>query len=205
RPIGRIPDPLGAILRKTDLYDWREAILGDLDAVRIVAVEHYHAILRHDIDQPTEAQFYRREILENVGVVELDVVDHEQFRQVVDELRALVEKGAGILVALDHKMLRVVKERALAEIARQTADDITRLQFAHGQHPGQERACSRLPVRAGDNEIMPTAQEKFLQDLREREVVELLIQNGFDLRIAPFDRVADHDDLRVVRQIFRTV
>src|SRR4029453_5889521 len=150
-------------------------------------VEDDHAILRHDIDQPTEAQFYRREILENVGVVELDVVDHEQLREVVDELRALVEKGAVIFVALDHEMPRVVKERALAKIARQTANDITRLQFAHGQHPSQERACSRLSVRAGDNEIVPPAQEKFLQNLREREVVELPVQNGFDLWIAPFD------------------
>src|SRR6185369_15677196 len=129
-PIGHISDSLGAILRKSHLHDRREAILGDLDAARVVSVEDDHAILRHDIDQPTEAQFYRREIVENVGVVELDVVDHKQFRQVMDELRALVEKGAVIFVALDHKMLRVVKERALAEIARQTADDITGLQFA---------------------------------------------------------------------------
>ena len=64
-------------------------------------------------------EFDRLEIVENVGVVELDVVDHEQLGQVMDELRALVEKRGVVFVALDHEMLRVVEERALAKIARQ--------------------------------------------------------------------------------------
>ena len=60
-------------------------------------------------------------------------------------------------------------------------------------------------MRAGDDEIVPPAQEKFLQHLRQREVVELPVQNRFDLRIAPLDRVADDDELGVVRQILRAV
>ena len=52
-------------------------------------------------------------VLVDVGVVELDVVDDDQFGQVVDELAALVEKRGVVFVALDDVIGRVVEPRAL--------------------------------------------------------------------------------------------
>ena len=49
--------------------------------------------------------FIRRKIVENVRMIELDVVDHEELRQVVDELGAFVKKGTVIFVTFDYEMV----------------------------------------------------------------------------------------------------
>ena len=48
----------------------------------------------------------------DIGVVELDVVDDEQFGQVVNKLAALVEKSGVVLVALDDVIRRGALNRA---------------------------------------------------------------------------------------------
>ena len=129
-----------------------------------------------------------------------------QLRQVVDELRALVEKRGVVFVALDDEILRVVEARALPEIRRHAADHVARLAIRpRSRIQVEQRGRGRFPVRAGDDEIVPAAQEKLLQHLRQREVVELAVEHRFDFRIAALDRVADHDDLGVGRNIFRAI
>ena len=76
---------------------------------------------------------------------------------------------------------------------------------ADRQHPRQQRRRRRLPVRAGDDEIVPPAQEKLLQHLRQREVIKLPVQDRLHLRIAALDRIADHHHLGIVRQILRPI
>src|ERR1017187_5293006 len=60
RSIGGISDvanSLRAVFGKADLDHLRAAILADFHAVRIVAVQQHHAVLRHDVEQTPEAQF----------------------------------------------------------------------------------------------------------------------------------------------------
>ena len=100
----------------------------------------------------------------------------------MNELRALIEKGGVVFVSFDDEILRIVEARALPEIFRDAADHVTRIEFAPGHDPGEQRGRGRLSVRAGDDEIVPAAQEKLLQHFRERGVVKLPVQDRFHLR-----------------------
>jgi len=65
------------------------------------------------------------------------------------------------------------------------------------------RRC--FSVRAGDDEIVFAAQEIILQNFRQRKVKQFPVQDRFHFRIAALDRVADHDHIRVARNVFLTV
>src|SRR5262249_50620516 len=118
RRIDKITNPLRAVFRKTDLDHRRKTVARDLNVVWIVAIEQDHSVLRNDVNQAPETEFDRVEIGKNVRVIELDVVDHQQLGEIVNELRALVEKCAVVFVPFDHEIARVIEERTLTEIAR---------------------------------------------------------------------------------------
>ena len=61
----------------------------------------------------------RVEIGENIGVIELDVVHDEQLGQVMNELRAFIEKRGVVFVALDHEIFRVIEAGALPKVLRE--------------------------------------------------------------------------------------
>ena len=60
-------------------------------------------------------------------------------------------------------------------------------------------------MRAGDDKIVPAAQEKLLQDFRQRGVVKLPVQNRFHFGVAADHGVSDDDDLGVGRNIFGAI
>ena len=60
-------------------------------------------------------------------------------------------------------------------------------------------------MRAGDDEIVFAAQEIILQNFRQRKVKKFPVQDRFHFRIAALHRVADHDHIRVARNVFLTV
>src|SRR4029077_18611358 len=89
RTLGRISDitnALGAVLRETDLDHLGQAILGDFNAIVVVAINQHHSVLRDDVEQPLKAQFDVVDVVENVGVIELDVVHDHELGQVMNEL-----------------------------------------------------------------------------------------------------------------------
>ena len=76
----------------------------------------------------------------DIGVVELDVVDDQRARPVVDELGALVEERRVVLVGLDDEILRAAEPRRDAEIG-----SARRRSGSPGSSPrtrGSTRACS---------------------------------------------------------------
>ena len=75
-----------AVFRETDLDYLRQAIFGDLNGIRIIAVHDDHAALRNDIQQAPKAELDLIEIVEDIRVIELDVVHDHEFRQVMNEL-----------------------------------------------------------------------------------------------------------------------
>ena len=71
---------------------------------RLVArVDDEPAAGRHGAHEVMELALDRRQVVEDVGVVELEVVEDRGARPVVDELAALVEEGGVVLVGLDHE------------------------------------------------------------------------------------------------------
>ena len=66
-------------------------------------VHHHAAGGRDGAHQVMELPLDRRQVVEDVGVVVLQVVEHGGARAVVNELAALVEEGGVVLVRLDHE------------------------------------------------------------------------------------------------------
>src|ERR1700709_597161 len=99
------------------------------------------------------------EVAKNIRVIELDIIHDYQLRQVMNELRPLVEKRGVVFVAFDHKKLRIVEERALSEIFRKAADHVTRIESGNLHDPGQQRGRGRFSVRAGDYKIVATTEK----------------------------------------------
>ena len=107
RRVGHVRNFPRAIWRHPHFLDLRHQGLHlprDVDAIRVVAVQQDHPVLRHDVEQPPEAKLDLIEVVEDIRVIELDVVHDQQFRQVMDELRALIEKGGVVFVAFDHEI-----------------------------------------------------------------------------------------------------
>ena len=72
--------------------------------LRAVGAEQQQAAAGHEVHEAAERQADRVEVRVDVGVVELDVADDRDVRQVLQELRRLVEEGAVVLVALDDEL-----------------------------------------------------------------------------------------------------
>ena len=73
--------------------------------IRVVAVAEQQAVARNQPDEMRERFFDRVQIFKNVRVIEFEVVDDGDFRQVMDELAPLVEKRRVVFVALDDEPL----------------------------------------------------------------------------------------------------
>src|SRR5437899_1643729 len=73
----------------------------DLAHGRTVPTDNQLSIAGGQIHQTTKRQLYRIEILVNVRVIEFDVIDDRDLRQVMHELRAFVEVSRVVLVAFD--------------------------------------------------------------------------------------------------------
>src|SRR5512136_138899 len=91
--------------------------------------ERAHAVVELRLD--------RRQVREYVGVVELEVVEHGRARQVVDELRPLVEERGVVLVRFDDEGLAATDLRGAAEVLRNAADEEARIDSRVGKDPGE--------------------------------------------------------------------
>ena len=101
--------------------------------IRRIGAEQQQARARHQIHQPAKRQSHGIEIGVNVCVIELDVIDDGDVREILQELRGLVEEGAVVLVAFDHEVAALAEPVArpfLAEISRDAADKNARVQAA---------------------------------------------------------------------------
>ena len=105
---------------------------------------------------------------EDVGVVELQVVQDRGARPVVHELAALVEEGGVVLVGFDDEGA-VPRWPSRAETPKFSGTPPTRkpgLQAGRFQHPGQHRGGGGLAVRAGHGQHMAALQHVLGQPLR---------------------------------------
>ena len=123
------------------------------------------------------------------------------LRQVMDELAALVEKGGVVFVALDDEPFAVGEARALAEIIRNAADQVARVEAVVLENPRQQRGRRGLAVGAGDDQRTLAANEELLEQFRQRAVGQLVVQHVLGFRVAARDGVADDDEVGLVRQV----
>src|SRR5262249_7662052 len=136
----------------------------------------------------------------NISVIKLQVVDNPNLRQVMNKLAALIEKSRVIFVPLDDEPFAVRKSRTLRKIVRNPANEITRVQAVMFEDPRQQRRRRRFSVSAGNDNRPLAANEKFLEQLRQRAVTQLVIEHIFGLGIPSGNRVAYHYQIRLVRK-----
>src|SRR5207302_1813106 len=105
----RLPSDDGRNRRSLSLHAPRHG-------VPVVAIQNDHAVLRNDVKQPPKAELDFFEIVEDVRMIKLDVVYDHQFRQVMNEFRALIEESRVVLVAFDDKKFRIIQPCTLSEI-----------------------------------------------------------------------------------------
>src|SRR5258708_35364732 len=117
-----------------------------------------------------ERRPYRLEVSEDVRVIELDVVDHCDLWQVMHKLAALVEKRRVVFVPFDNEPFAFGEPRALAQVIRDAADEIARLEAVVLEDPRQQRGRRGLAMRARDHQRPLPADEKLLKQLRQRTV-----------------------------------
>ena len=134
-------------------------------------------------------------------MVELKVVDDHRLGQVVDELAALVEKRGVVLVALEHTPFAVGEPRALAKVVRDAADEKTGVESVVLEQPGEEGGGGGLAVRAANHERVFAAQELVFEQFRQGTVRQLVLERVLGLRVAARDGVANHDKIRLVREV----
>ena len=87
------------------------------ERVGIVGAQQQEPTAGHEIHEPPEGQPDRIEVRIDVGVIELDVVDDRDVRQVLQELRRLVEECAVVLVAFDHEVAAAADPVAVSKFS----------------------------------------------------------------------------------------
>src|SRR5256885_9612091 len=160
----------GVVLAEAEAFDRTLRHVEQRRKVQVVAIGQQQAVARNQSDEVFERRLDGGQVLENVGVVKLQIVDNRDLRQVMNELAPLVEKRGVVFVPFDDDPFAVGKPRALAEIIWNSADEVARSQPVVLQDPGEQRRRSGLAVRAGYDDGTFAADEQFLQSLRQDSV-----------------------------------
>jgi len=153
-PLGREAFCCGA----AEKYPLTPAALGQHARQAVfAAIDNNPAGAGHRAHQVVELAFDRRQVVEDVGVVELQVVQDGGARAVMHELAALVEEGGVVLVGFDHEGTALPQPSRHAEVQRYAADQKAWLQAGALQNPGQHGRRGGFAVGARDSQHMARA------------------------------------------------
>ena len=110
---------------------------------------------------------YSSKIAEDIGMIELKIVEYSGAWPVVDKLAAFVKKSRVVLVGFDHKtcVWRTCACRN-AEILRNAADQKARFQSGRIENPRQHRRGGGLSVRARHRQHVAPREQVFAYPLR---------------------------------------
>ena len=134
---------------ESESLDWAVIYAKKRGEVRIIAVGEQETVSWNDIDEAAERKLDRGEIIENIGMVELDIVDDDGFGEVVDEFAALIEEGGVVFVTFDNEPIAVGETGTLLQIVGDAANEVTRVAATVLEDPGEERGGGGFAVGAG--------------------------------------------------------
>ncbi len=165
----------------------------------------HQPLTRHGTHQMMELPLDGRQVREDIGVVELQVVEDRRTRAVVDELAALVEEGAVVLVGLDHEERRPAQARGDAEILRHATDQEARAHAGMLQYPGQHARTAGLAMGARHRQHPAPLQHVVSQPLRAGDVRQALVKHVLDGGVTPAHGVAHHHQIGCRLQVRRII
>jgi hypothetical protein len=175
-------------LRVVEAFDRRPAAARqDPLQTGLGGIRQKQAIARQGTHQMVELRLDRRQIGEDVGMIELEVVQDRRSRGVVDELRSLVAESAIVFVGFNHKERRVLSSagqpRRNAEVPRHAADQEAGTQAGMLENPRQHGGRRGLAVRPGDGQHPASFQDMLGQPLRPREIRQTAVEDLLEQRI----------------------
>ena len=196
--------PVGAVAQPERL-DPALRPLAERHRLGVVGAEKQQAAAGHQVHEALERHADRREVGIDIRVIELDVVDDGDVRQVFQELGGLVEECAVVLVPFDHELPAAADAIAALEVLGNAADEHARVGAAVRQQPPRQRRGRGLPVRAGDDD-RPGAPEEMIADrLGQRAIPNLPVEDFLELDVATRDGIADDHQVDVGGDVRRVV
>lgn len=131
--------------------------------IGVIAIGQELASARHQVDKTLESGLDGGEVVKNVGVIELQIIDNDNFRKVMQEFAAFIEKSSVIFVAFENKPRTVGEARAFAKVVGNAADEKAGIQAVMLEDPRQEGSGRRFAVSARDDDGAFATEEKFLE------------------------------------------
>ena len=75
------------------------------------------------------------DVFKDIGVIKFQIIQDQGMGAVMDELGALVEKGAVVLVCFDYKKVAVAQTRRHGKVPGNTANQVSRFKPGLIQDP----------------------------------------------------------------------
>src|SRR5579859_4132960 len=151
---------------------------------------------RHYSHEVRKLSLDRCQIIEDVGMIELQIIQNCGLWAVMHEFGALVEESRVVLVRLNDEKLAAGVAGGHREIHRNAANQESGRPARAFQDPGEHRRHSGLAVRTGDREDVPPGENVFRQPLRTRNVTPSSVEDRLHQRIAARDDVPYHPQVR---------
>ena len=141
--------------------------------VGVVGAEQQQPPARDEVHEPLKRQADGVQVRIDIGVVELDVADHGNVRQVLQELRGLVEERAVVVVPLDDELSPAANSVAAVEVFGDTADEHAGIGAAVSQEPSGQRRRRGLAVSTRYDDRPRSPQKMIADGFRQRAVANL--------------------------------
>ena len=161
----------------------------------IATVHDDAALARNTAQQVVELGLDRAQVGKNIGMVELEIVEHGGRREVMNELAALVEKRRVVFIGLDDKGFARAQARGYAKIQRYATNEEPGILAGMIEDPRNHRCGGGLAMGTRNGNDV-TARQQMPPDpggpgIEARTAVEY----GFEERIAPRDHVTDKEQV----------
>src|SRR5215813_11945848 len=197
------------VFAHAERFELREQLLthrrNNVPDVWTVPARDQPSVCGYEVHQASKGQLHRIQIDVDIGMIEFNVVDDSEFRQIVHELRTFVEVSSIVFVAFNDEIIAVRHPKADPEVLRHAADQKRWIQSALVHHPGCNTTRSGLTVRAGYDQRTTSANELFFYDFGLGVIEKLEIQSFFNFRITTGNGVANNYTIRGRSEMCRTV
>src|SRR5438552_10045031 len=174
-------------------------------ALPICAVDYEFAGSGYRSDEMMELSLNRCKIGEDVGMIELYIVQNRQPGPVVDHLGTLVEEGGIVFISFDHEIGSCSQPGRYAKVDRNAPNEEPRVESRILQNPGNHGGSGRFSMCPRYGKHAPAGQSIFSEPLRAGNIAVASIEYGLHQRVAPAHDIPDYPHVRIQGRLIGTV